>query len=188
MCRLITCPTSAGDEVTQVVVDNGSDMCKTEFAGDDAFNKPKVPGIMVGMEQKDSNVGDDVQSKRGVSTVKHHIQHADNGSGICLAGFAEDAPCALLPSIVGGDNMPGQRHHFSPVSLPLLFGFSGTLGRSFPFPYDAFRFVVGWPKMSGIMDEKDSYVRDEGEIEKDGSDVYTPEYAGDDVFLLLSVV
>ena len=26
----------AGDEVTQVVVDNGSDMCKTEFAGDDA--------------------------------------------------------------------------------------------------------------------------------------------------------
>ena len=120
----------AGDEVTQVVVDNGSDMCKTEFAGDDAsravipssVDMPKVPGIMVGMEQKDSNVGDDVQSKRGVSTVKHHIQHADNGSGMCLAGFAEDAPCALLPSIVGGYNMPGQRHHFSPVSLPLLFG------------------------------------------------------------------
>ena len=118
VCPLVPCrPVS----VTQVVVDNGSDMCKTEFAGDDAsravipssVDKPKVPGIMVGMKQKDSNVGDDVQSTRGVSTVKHHIQHADNGSGMCLAGFAEDAPCALLPSIVGGYNMPGQRHHFS---------------------------------------------------------------------------
>ena len=108
---------------TQVVVDNGSDMCKTEFAGDDdafravipsSVDKAKVPGIMVCMEHKDSNVGDDVQSKRGVLTVKHHIQHADNGSGMCLAGFAEDAPCALLPSIVGGYNMPGQRHRFSP--------------------------------------------------------------------------
>ena len=115
--------------VEQVVVDNGSDMCKTEFAGDDAspavipssVDKPKVSGIMVGMEQKDSNVGDDVQSKRGVSTVKHHIQHADNGSGLYLAGFAEDSPCALLPSIVGGYNMPGQRHHFSPVSLSVVW-------------------------------------------------------------------
>ena len=51
-------PVMAGDEVTQVVVDNGSDMCKTEFAGDDAsravipssVDKPKVSGIMVGME------------------------------------------------------------------------------------------------------------------------------------------
>ena len=65
----------AGDVVTQVVLDNGSDMCKTEFACDNAsravirssVDKPKVPGIMVGIEQKDSNVGD-VQSKRGVST------------------------------------------------------------------------------------------------------------------------
>ena len=97
--------------MTQVVVDNGSDMCKTEFAGDDAsraVNKPKVPGIMVGMEQKDSNVGDDAPC-----AVCRRL---------CLAGFAEDAPCALLPSIVCGYNMPGHRHHFSPVSLPLLFG------------------------------------------------------------------
>ena len=83
--------------MTQVVVDNGSDMCKTEFAGGDAsravipssVDKPKVP---VGMEQKDSNVGKDVQSKRGVSTVKHHIQHADNGSGMCLADLLRMLP------------------------------------------------------------------------------------------------
>ena len=39
--------------------------------------------------------------------------------------------------------------------------------------------------MPGITDENDSYVREEGEIEKDGSDVYKPEYAGDDVFPLV---
>ena len=47
----------AGDEVAEVVVDNGSDMCKTEFAGEVAssavipsvVDKPKVSGMMVGM-------------------------------------------------------------------------------------------------------------------------------------------
>ena len=75
-----------------VVADNGSGTCNTEFAGDVApravipsiVDKPKMPGMMVGMEQKESNVGDDVQSKRGVSTVKHHIQHAGNGNGIVV--------------------------------------------------------------------------------------------------------
>ena len=50
-----------------VVADNGSGTCNTEFAGDVALravipsivDKPKMPGMMVGMEQKDSNVGDD---------------------------------------------------------------------------------------------------------------------------------
>ena len=57
-----------------LVVDNGSGTCNTEFAGDDAphtvfpsiVGRPKMPGIMVGMDLKDSNVGDEVQSKRGV--------------------------------------------------------------------------------------------------------------------------
>ena len=71
----------AEEEFSVVVADNGSGTRNTEFAGDDAprvelpsiIDRPKTPGIMVDTEQKDSNVGDDVQSKRGVSTVKRRV-------------------------------------------------------------------------------------------------------------------
>ena len=59
VCQLSSSSTHT-EEVAAVVADNGSGMCKTEFAGDDALravipsfvDKPKMPGIMVVMEQK----------------------------------------------------------------------------------------------------------------------------------------
>ena len=85
----------AEEEFSVVVADNGSGTCNTEFAGDDAprvelpsIDRPKMPGIMVDTEQKDSNVGDDVQCKRGV--LKYPIAHGDHGIGMCKAECAGD--------------------------------------------------------------------------------------------------
>ena len=85
----------AEEEFSVVVADNGSGTCNTEFAVDDAprvelpsIDRPKMPGIMDDTEQKDSNVGDDVQCKRGV--LKYPIAHGDNGTGMCKAESAGD--------------------------------------------------------------------------------------------------
>ncbi|GBG77667.1 hypothetical protein CBR_g24113 [Chara braunii] len=76
----------ADEEVSAVVCDNGSGMVKAGFAGDDAPRGvfPSIVGqikdtkeqmVMVGMGLKNTFVGNEAQSKRGILRIDYPIKH-----------------------------------------------------------------------------------------------------------------
>eukprot|EP00029_Vermamoeba_vermiformis_P001960 TRINITY_DN1222_c1_g1_i1.p1 TRINITY_DN1222_c1_g1~~TRINITY_DN1222_c1_g1_i1.p1 ORF type:complete len:375 (-),score=70.72 TRINITY_DN1222_c1_g1_i1:70-1194(-) len=73
-----------GDEDNNtIVIDNGSGSIKAGFAGDDApraafpniVGRPRQIAVMVGLGHRDSYVGDEANSQRGLSSISYPIKH-----------------------------------------------------------------------------------------------------------------
>jgi actin-related protein len=66
-----------GEELAVVVLDSGCGTTKCGFAGDDAprsifrsmIGKPRIPGIMVGKDERNAFIGKDALERRGLLTM-----------------------------------------------------------------------------------------------------------------------
>jgi len=91
------------DDVAALVFDNGSNMMKAGFAGDDApravyptvVGRARHQGVMVGMGEKDIWVGDEAVAQEGKLTLKRPIEHGivtnwDDMEAIWRHGFLNE--------------------------------------------------------------------------------------------------